>query len=117
MDGQFFISTIGKALESAEVQNMLAQVGVTEQLRIPKGDIEARADLPQHGLSLIFKPEGPKSSRLLFNAVQFFSEAEAGNTRFPGSLPGGLSFDDGAPQVHAKLGAPVLSKPNLRKDF
>jgi len=117
MDGQFFIDRIGKPIETPEVSAMLAQVGVTEQLRMPQDDIDARADLPGQGLSLIFKPEAPRSSRLVFYAVQFFSDVEPDHARFAGALPGGISFDDDQGRVHGKLGAPVSSKPNLRRDF
>lgn len=117
MDSSEFIDCIGKAEDTPEVRQMLVAVGVTKKLKKPKDDIEARADLPALGLSLIFKPEGPKSSLLIFNAVQFVSSAEQGYTSFSGALPAQLLFSDGQSEAHAKLGTPLVVKPALRRDI
>lgn len=116
MNSNEFIACIGKAEESPEVQEMLAAVGVTKKLKMPKDDIEARADLPKQGLSLIFEPEGHKSSRLIFTGVQFFSDAEQGFITYPGVLPGNVLFTDSQVEVHAKLGKPLEVNKAMRID-
>jgi len=117
MDSQDFVACIGKPEDAPEVQRMLAAVGVTTKLKMPKDDIEARLSLTKQGLTLIFKPEGPKSSRLIFNAVMFVSDAEEGYSTYAGVLPDGLLFSDTARGAHAKLGTPSISKPKLRRDI
>jgi hypothetical protein len=117
MDSSDFVACIGKPEDAPEVKRMLAAVGVASKLKKPKDDIEARADLPKLGLSLIFKPEGPKSSRLIFNAVQFISDVESGYVSFSGALPAQLVFADGQAEARAKLGEPLVSKPALRRDI
>jgi len=116
MDSDAFISCVGEPEDSNEVQRLLASVGVTKKLRVPRDDIEARVDLPKLGLSLIFEPEGAKTSRLIFTGVQFFSDTEKGYTNFSGTLPGGITFADTQREVHAKLGKPALTKKSLRYD-
>jgi hypothetical protein len=117
MDSNEFIECIGKPEDAPEVQSMLSTVGVTKKMKIPRDDIEARADLPAHGLSLIFKPEDARSSRVTFNAVQFISDAEKGYTSFSGALPRGLLFSDTQAEARKKLGKPHESKPALRRDI
>lgn len=116
MDSNELIACIGKPEDSPEVKNMLAAVGVTKKLKMPKDDIEARADLPKQGLSLIFEPESRKSSLLLLTGVQFFSDAEQGFKTFQGTLPGNLLFSDSQTEVHAKLGKPFETKKAMRID-
>ena len=117
MDGNEFVACIGKPEDAPEVQAMLAAVGVTKKLKVPRGDIEARADLPEQGLSLIFKPEGPKSSRLIFNAVQFFSGAGRHFKRFSGTLPADLHFTSTQSEARGKLGKPFKALPRLRREI
>jgi hypothetical protein len=117
MDGNEFVACIGKPEEAPEVQKLLAAAGVTKKLKMPKGDIEARADLPKQGLSLIFKPEGPKSSLLIFNAAQFFSGAGQHYKRFAGALPAELEFSDTPAEARKKLGKPFKSLPRLGRDI
>lgn len=109
-----FIFCLRKPADAPEVVSLLAAVGVTKTPKMPKDDIEARADLPKLGLSLIFEPEGAKTSRLMFTGVQFFSEAEQGYKSFPGELPGHVLFSDSQEQVHAKLGKPSEAKKGMR---
>ena len=109
-----FVSCIGKAQEAPEVQQLLASLGITTKLKMPKDSIDVRHDLPASGVSLIFEPEGPKSSRLIYCAVQFYSDAEQGYTSFPGDLPNQLRFSDGRAEAHAKLGPPFASKMKVR---
>lgn len=116
MNSSDFIACLGKRDDSPEVAKVLAAVGVTKKLKMPKDDIEARADLPKLGLSLIFKPEGPKSSVLIFQAVQFLSDAEKGYKSFAGALPNQLLLADTQTEVRAKLGKPSETKPALRLD-
>ena len=116
MDSNDFLTHLGKPDDAPEVQKLLNAVGVTKKLKMPKDDIEARADLPKFGLSLIFKPEGPKSSVLIFQAAQFFSDAEKGYKSFAGALPNQLLLTDTQAEVRAKLGKPSESKPALRLD-
>lgn len=116
MQSNDFIAAIGKPEESPEVQAIFATLGITKKLKMPKDDIEARVSLPKKGLDLIFEPEGPKSSRLLFTAVQFYSAMESGYTAFAGALPGGLTFADRQTEALAKLGKPVESKKLFRLD-
>jgi hypothetical protein len=111
-----FIFCLRKPADAPEVQSLLAAVGFTKVLKMPKDDIEARADLPKQGLSMIFEPEGPKSSRLVFTGVQFFSDAEQGYKCFAGELPGNVLFSDSQDEVHAKLGKPGESKKAMRLD-
>ena len=78
MDYSAFVPCIGKQEDAPEVQALLSTVGVTKKLKMPKDDIDVRDELPDLGLSLIFKPEDPKSSRLFLTAVKFMSGAEHG---------------------------------------
>lgn len=117
MDSSEFIACIGKHEDDPAVQRILAAVGFTKKLRMPKDDIDVRASLPKLGLSLIFEPEGPKSSRLLLSAVKFISSFEKGNTTFAGALPANLLFSDLRPQAHAKLGPPQDGDLDLRLDI
>lgn len=116
MDSSDFLACLGKPDTAPEVQKVLGTVGVTKKLKMPKDDIEARADLPRLGLSLIFKPEAPKSSVLIFQAVQFFSDAEKGYKNFDGPLPDRLTLADTQADVRAKLGKPTEVKAALRLD-
>jgi hypothetical protein len=116
MDSNDFIAHLGKAYDAPEVQRLLAAVGVTKKLKMPKDDIEARADLPKLGLSLIFKPEGPKSSVLIFQAAMFLSNDNKGYTSYSGALPAQLLWTDKPAEVRVKLGKPTESKAALRLD-
>jgi hypothetical protein len=116
MDSKDFIASLGKIDDSREVTGLLAALGVKKKLKMPKDDVEARIDLPKQGLSLIFEPEGPKTSRLAFVAVQFFSDAEEGFKIFKGELPGKLLFTDKQTEVREKLGKPAESKKQFRLD-
>ena len=117
MDQTTIVSCIGKAEDAPDVQQVLAALGATKKLKMPPDDIDVRHSLHDQGLCLVFKPEGPKSSRLILNAVQFVSSCEEGYSTFAGALPGGLSFSDGPPQANAKLGEPFFSKPKLRREI
>jgi hypothetical protein len=117
MDSKEFIACIGKPEDAPEVQRVLAGIGFTKKLKMPKDDIDARVTMPQMGLSLVFKPEGPKSSRLVLNAAQFISDTEKGNMSFPGALPAKLVFSDGQVEARVKLGKPFDTKPALRRDI
>lgn len=114
MDSGEFISCVGKPEDAPEVQQLLSAVGFAKKLKMPKDDIDVRADLPKLGLSIIFKPEGPKSSRLILSAVKFISAAEKGHVSFTGALPAQLLFSDLKAETHAKLGPPVIDEPDLR---
>jgi hypothetical protein len=116
MNSNDIITCLGKSEDTPEVQNLLNAVGVTKKLKMPRDDIEARADLPKLGLSLIFKPEKPKSSLLVFYAVQFFSDAEKGYISFAGTLPSHLLLTDTQSEVRGKLGKPSETKAALRLD-
>jgi len=116
MDSKDFIASLRKPDDSPEVSRLLNALAVTKKLKMPKDDIEARVSLPKNGVTLIFKPEGPKSSRLVLAAVQFYSDAEKGYTIFPGALPDKLSFSDKQADVIRKLGKPTESKKAFRLD-
>lgn len=116
MHANDFVSCIGKPEDAPEVQALLAALGVTKKLKMPKDDIEARLDLPKQGLSLIFEPENPKSSRLVLTATQFLSDAHEDYKSFQGTLPGNLLFSDSQAEAHAKLGKPGRSKKAFRLD-
>lgn len=117
MDSDEMVSCVGKAEDDPAVQRLLASLSITKKLKMPKSSIHARHDLPRAGLSLVFKPEAPKSSRLLFRTVQFLSDEEQGYKRYPGALPAGLSFSDGQAEARAKLGSPMDSDEDLRLDI
>ncbi len=117
MDSADLVACVGKPLESAEVQSLLARLGVTQQIRIPKDDNEARVSLHSQGLSLIFKAEGSKSSRLKLDTVQFISSEEEGFTSFSGPLPGGLSFSDVQADAQRKLGESIHSDDEMRLEI
>ena len=117
MDYSAFVPCIGKQEDAPEVQALLSTVGVTKKLKMPKDDIDVRHELPDLGLSLIFKPEDPKSSRLILTAVKFMSGAEHGYASYGGTLPAKLLFTDGHAQTHAKLGPPKIEKQKLRLDI
>lgn len=116
MDSDPILACLGKLEPTPEVQKLLHSVGVSKKLRMPRDDIEARADLPELGLSLIFKPSDPKSSVLFLQAVQFFSDEEMGYKNFAGSLPNQLQLMDTQAEVRAKLGKPSESKAAFRLD-
>lgn len=117
MESQELVACVGKAEDAPEVQRMLKAVGVTTKLKMPKDDNEVRLSLTTQGLTLIFEPEGPKTSRLVLSSVMFVSDAEDDYTTYPGALPEGLLFSDTQTEVHAKLGAPDISKPKFRLDM
>ena len=116
MDGKDLIELLRKSDESPDISKALSELGVTKKLKMPKDDIEARIDLPKKGLSLIFKPEAPKTSKLVFTAVQFFSDASEGFTTFPGKLVESLQFNDTQAEVRKKLGKPAEIMKDLRRD-
>jgi hypothetical protein len=117
MDFNDFVSCVGKGEDAPEVQRLLSSLGITKKLKMPNDDIDVRHRLPERGLSLIFKPENPKSSRLILTAVQFMSDAEQGWASYDGALPGKILLSDGHAQTHAKLGPPKIEKPKLRLDI
>lgn len=63
---------------------MLTRLELCYQTQSSRGvrGYEARIDLPEQGLSLIFLPEGPKTGKLALAAVQFVSDAEEGFKTF-----------------------------------
>jgi len=117
MNSSEFIASVGKLEDAPEVQRLLAAIGFTKKLKMPKDDIDVRASVPKLGLSLVFEPKAPKSSRLIMSAVKFISAAEKGNTSFSGELPAKLLFSDLKEQARAKLGPPVDGDPDLRLDI
>lgn len=116
MHANDFISCIGKLDDTPEVQALLAALGVTKKPKMPKDDNEARVELPKQGLSLVFEPGNPKSSRLVLTAVQFLSDANEGYTSFQGTLPGNLLSSDSQAEARAKLGKTGKSKKAFRLD-
>ncbi|MEY4563518.1 MAG: hypothetical protein RLZZ618_2795 [Pseudomonadota bacterium] len=117
MNSNDFVMCIGKASDSEEVQRAFATMGFAQNLEMPSDDIDARAEAPGLGLSLIFKQEGPQSSRLVVTAVKFLSNKEEGFSSFPGELPSGLSFSDVRADALAKLGEPLEPMPEFRRDI
>ena len=117
MDSSEFIACIGRLEEDPQVQRILAAIGVTKKLKMPRDDIDVRASVPKLGLSMIFEPEGPKSSRLMLSAVQFISDTEKGYRGFAGELPAKLLFSDLKAQARAKLGQPQEDDEDLRLDI
>lgn len=63
---------------------------------------------------MIFETEAPKSSRLIFSAVQFISDAEKGHKSFAGALPAKLTFSDLKAEAIAKLGTPEDDDDDMR---
>jgi hypothetical protein len=116
MNSKEIIACLRKVDDSPDVAELLTTLNVKKKLRIPKDDIEARIDLPKQGLSLIFKPAGSKTSELIFTAVQFFSDSEEGYVNFQGELPCNLLFSDTQTEVRKKLGKPVESLKQRRRD-
>ena len=116
MGSRELIARLRKTDDSPEISGLLSTLGVTKKPKMPRGDIEARVDLPKKGLCLIFKPEGAKSSKLLLVAVQFYSDAEKGYTSYQGELPGDLLLSDTQVEVRKKLGKPTESKKEFRLD-
>lgn len=98
MTGDDFVARLRRFDDSPEVLAMLADLKVSKKPKMSSGDIDARIN--KKGLSLVFEPEGPKTSRLVFTAVQF----EEG---YEGELPRGLSLTYTRTQVRAKLGLPT----------
>jgi hypothetical protein len=116
MNSEKFIICIRQLEDSPEVVELLQSIGFTKKLKMPKDDIDARVDLPKKGLSLIFRPESEKSSKLVFDGVQFFSNLEQGYSSFEGELPGKILFSDSQSLVHEKLGQPVETNKKFRLD-
>ena len=116
MKTEDFSACLRKTDDSPEITALLTQLGVKKKPKMPKDDIEARVDLPKQGLSLIFKPEGPKTSKLALAAVQFISDLEEGYKTFAGTLPDKLQFGDTQAEVIKKLGKPTESKKQFRLD-
>lgn len=112
MDASVFENCLGKPEEAPEVQAMLKDLGISKKLK-PGGEGYVRIELPKLGLLLSFTTVEPKSSGLKFSGVQFYSEIEAGFTRFSGALPGGVVFSDSPKEARAKLGKPT----KIMKDF
>jgi hypothetical protein len=114
MDSTEFTAAIGKPEESPQVQQLLTAIGWTKKLKMPNDDIDVRAAAPNLGVTMIFEPEAPKSSRLIFSAVQFISDAEKGHKRFGGKLPAKLTFSDLKAEAIAKLGSPEDDDDDMR---
>jgi len=108
---------LGKTDDSPEVIRLLAGLGVKKKPKVPRGDIEARIDIMEQGLSLVFEPREPKTSKLTLVAVQFFSGAEGGSEKFPGELPKKLLFSDTQTEVRKKLGKPGDTMKDLWQDI
>lgn len=59
-----FIFCPRQPADASAVMSLLASLGMTKSLKIPKDDIEACVSLPKRGLSLIVEPEGPQIARI-----------------------------------------------------
>jgi hypothetical protein len=70
MKAREFSVCIGKFDNAPEIQRLLAQIAAAKKLKMPKDSLNARINLPAQGLSLVFKSEGPKSSRLVLPQTQ-----------------------------------------------
>lgn len=116
MKTEDLIACLRKTDDSPEIVALLAQLGVKKKPKMPRDDIDARVDLLKQGLTLIFKPEGPKSSKLALVALQFVSEDEEDYETYAGTLPDKLQFGDTQAEVIKKMGKPTESKKPLRWD-
>jgi hypothetical protein len=117
MDSKAIIGCLGKTDDSPEVVKLLAGLGVKKKPKIPHDDIDARIDILKQGLSLVFEPREPKSSKLTFSAVQFFSGADEGFDKYTGILPNNLFFSDTQAEVRKKLGKPSDTMKELWQDI
>ena len=107
MDASQFDAAMGKLEDSPEVIQLLKDLGVTKKLKLGS-DGYTTLDLNDKGVTLSFVPAEPKSSKLRFNSVTFYTNVED-YTEFPGALPRGLTFSDTKVEVRSKLGAPTKS--------
>lgn len=116
MDFDEIATCVGKDENQPEIVRLLAYVSYQKKLKLPKDDVKLRLNFAPLGLSLIFRPQGRKSSLLVLNAAQAVSDAEAGFKTFPGKLPGGIEFGETQAQVITKLGKPSSSENDMRYD-
>lgn len=111
-----FRTCLGLSDEAPNVVRLLTALELRKKVRVPRGETQAFVALPKKGVCLVFEPEGPKTSRLTLIAAQLYSDAEAGFTRYPGTLPGGLDFSDSQAAARAKMGKPTEVNRSLRLD-
>jgi hypothetical protein len=113
MDASEFESCLGKTEDSYEVVQLLDNLGIKKKLKVSQ-EGNVRIKLSNLGLLLSFVPEDPKSSKLKFTGVQFYSDCEEGFTTYAGKLPMGLTFSDTPNIARKKLGKPTTSLKEFR---
>lgn len=116
MHSNEILACLGRADDSREVTQILAALEVKKKIKLPRDEDAAYVEMPKQGLALIFRPEGPKTSRLALTAVKFYSDAEKGYAAFTGELPKRLSFADTKAETHKKLGEPTEVNDAMRLD-
>jgi hypothetical protein len=116
MNGDDIISCLRKSSDSPEMVELLNSLKVKKSLKLQRGEDDVRVNLPKQGLSLIFTREAPKTSKMFFSTVQFFSDAQDGFNSFNGDLPRNLVFSDSQIVVRNKLGKPPYPSKELKFD-
>jgi hypothetical protein len=105
MDASEIEVAFGKTEDSPELKGLMAKLGVTKRPKLVDGVGEVK--FPKLGLRLAFKPEGPKSSKLMLSGITFHSGSEDEYEPFAGALPKGLTLADGRAATRSKLGQPT----------
>jgi hypothetical protein len=124
-DQDRFVSLVGKASDSSEVQAWLKELKAAPP-RLKKGDTTANVVLPKAGMELVFTDEAFMTGRddlaigegaLLLTAVFLKSSRVADFADYAGTLPGGIVFGEAPDQVHKRMGLPETVHASLPKEF
>jgi hypothetical protein len=123
-DGQSIVAVLGKSSDSAEVQNLLSQLGAKPP-KLKKGDVDAYVVLDKQGLDLMFSDEAYVTKRsdlaigegkLLLMTVWFKAAEPPKVAAYAERLPHGLDFSKSQAEVHQLLGKPEWANPDVRRE-
>ena len=124
------IKSLGKAVGSPEVKDLLKKLGTDKAPKLTKDEegeyeLEVYFTLPKNGLNLIFElpddeePRKESEKLLTLNCVQFYGVSPLNDIThaFAGELPFGISFEDNQKEVHRKAGKPSDTDDEQRIDL
>src|SRR3989304_5970724 len=110
MNGDEFITLLGKPYTDEKVQAFLAAGGIQKQPKLPRGDMDAYLENKKNGLEIVFRDErylDVKSEEYEEGALVLWSITMYGDDetfkRFEGNLPLGLKFNFGLKETKAKI--------------
>ncbi|HYP74906.1 MAG TPA: hypothetical protein VER12_03055 [Polyangiaceae bacterium] len=123
--GTELLALLGSPLESALIQKLLQELGVTPVLEFGGRGPAMDATIPSLGLDITFKPTASlrdgdafgQSPTALVTAVFFFHAAGFDRyAGYPGALPYGLHFEQSRAAVRSLLGEPSGSSLRYKND-